>query len=78
MNNNQLIKDPVIAKSTAIEVAGNANKLAILLGISRAAVSGWGKNIPPYQAYRLLQIFPSLNNDLPIRRNAERDSGDSG
>ena len=59
------LKDPVITKEQAISAAGNAAKLARILGISRASVSGWGKFVPPYQAYRIEKLFPDIFGDPP-------------
>lgn len=63
MQNNIQIKDPVILKKDAVSAAGNAAKLARILGLSRAAVSDWGEYVPSYQAYRLVQIFPDLKKE---------------
>ena len=67
MNNNAMneliIKDPKILKSSAVKAVGNQAKLARLLGIGRSTVCEWKEYIPPYHAYRLLQIYPHLNDD---------------
>jgi len=62
MKPTPVIKDPVISKDRAITEAGSAAKLARALNVARASVSSWGKTVPPLQAYRLLKIFPSLND----------------
>ena len=56
-------KDPIILKSDAIKAAGNACKLANILGVSRQAVTLWGDIVPPLSAYRLLQIMPNIKKD---------------
>ena len=67
MNNNAMkeltIKDPKILKSSAVKAVGNQAKLARLLGIGRSTVCEWKDYIPPYHAYRLLQVYPDLNSN---------------
>jgi DNA-binding transcriptional regulator YdaS (Cro superfamily) len=57
-----IIKDPVIKKERAIKAAGNAARLAQVLGISRSSVSAWDEYVPALQAYRLIQIYPNLKS----------------
>ncbi|MDD5273900.1 MAG: Cro/CI family transcriptional regulator [Methylovulum sp.] len=64
MSENIKITDPIVAKDKAIKKAGNAAKLAKLLGISRASISGWGDYLPPYQAYRIIQVYPDINEHV--------------
>lgn len=40
-------------KSTAIKKAGNAYRLAQILGIKRQSVHKWGENIPTLREYQL-------------------------
>ena len=47
-----------MTKTEAIAKAGNANKLAALLGISRQAVSKWPEKVPPLRVYQLREIKP--------------------
>ncbi|MBS3953656.1 MAG: hypothetical protein KGZ88_11970 [Methylomicrobium sp.] len=61
MNTIQIIKDPEVPKEKAIAAVGSKAKLARLLGIARSSVTAWGEYVPPYQAYRLLQIYPDLD-----------------
>jgi hypothetical protein len=42
----------------AIQKAGNANKLAKLLGVSPQAVRQWGPMMPPLRVYQLRDIKP--------------------
>lgn len=60
MNAIPQIKDPVIQKQKAIEKAGSKANLARILGIARSCVTEWGDELPTLQAYRLLQIYPEL------------------
>jgi DNA-binding transcriptional regulator YdaS (Cro superfamily) len=45
-------------KAQAIEKAGSAKALAELLGITRAAVSQWGKQIPQARVWQLRALRP--------------------
>jgi len=44
---------------TAIDMAGNAAALALLLEISPSAVSQWGENVPGPRVWQLRVIKPS-------------------
>jgi DNA-binding transcriptional regulator YdaS (Cro superfamily) len=41
----------------AVRLAGTAAELARLLGISRAAVSKWGDEVPPLRAYQIRELI---------------------
>jgi DNA-binding transcriptional regulator YdaS (Cro superfamily) len=43
---------------TAIHLAGNKNRLAKLLGISRAAITQWTENVPKRQVEKLKILKP--------------------
>jgi DNA-binding transcriptional regulator YdaS (Cro superfamily) len=45
-------------KEQAIKLAGSAKALAELLGITRAAVSQWGNNVPPARVWQLKALRP--------------------
>jgi len=45
-------------KDFAIKKAGNANRLAKLLGVSPQAVRQWGPEMPPLRVYQLRDIKP--------------------
>jgi DNA-binding transcriptional regulator YdaS (Cro superfamily) len=62
MNKFPNFKDPVVKKETAIETVGSKAKLARLLHVSRSTVTAW-KEIPLHQAYRLVQMYPELNEN---------------
>jgi predicted transcriptional regulator len=47
-----------MTKTEAVARAGNANKLAALLGISPQAVSKWPETIPPLRLYQLREKKP--------------------
>lgn len=54
-------------KETAIYFAGNANKLAKLLGINRAAISQWGAQIPLKRLEQLKQLKPEWFDTLIVK-----------
>jgi len=45
-------------KERAIKLAGSVRKLAEMLGISRAAISQWGLNIPQARVWQLKAMQP--------------------
>lgn len=45
-------------KATLIQLAGNQKTLANLLGISQAAISQWGDNVPQNRVWQLKVIKP--------------------
>jgi DNA-binding transcriptional regulator YdaS (Cro superfamily) len=45
-------------KEKAIKLAGSASALAELLGITRAAVSQWGNDVPPARVWQLKALRP--------------------
>lgn len=42
----------------AIKLAGSGKALAELLGISRSAVSQWGRKVPELREYKLRELKP--------------------
>jgi DNA-binding transcriptional regulator YdaS (Cro superfamily) len=48
----------MMEKEQAIKKAGSARKLAELLGISRAAISQWGANVPQARVWQLMALKP--------------------
>lgn len=56
-------------KETAIYFAGNANKLAKLLGINRAAISQWGVEIPLKRLEQLKQLKPEWFDTLIVKED---------
>lgn len=59
--NTSLFQDPIIKKSDAVTVVGSEARLARLLGVKRQSVNSWGDYLPVLQAYRFVQIHPSLD-----------------
>jgi hypothetical protein len=57
------ITDPIVKKSEAISVAGNASRLASILGLTRQAVCMWGEYVPVNQVYRVISIYPKIKID---------------
>jgi DNA-binding transcriptional regulator YdaS (Cro superfamily) len=51
-------------KETAIAFAGNANKLAKLLGINRSAISQWGDDVPEKRVKQLKNLKPNWFDTL--------------
>lgn len=47
-------------KSSVIAALGSGQAVADLLGISRAAVSNWGDEVPALRAYQLRELRPDL------------------
>lgn len=45
-------------KTTAVKKARSAYKLAAMLGITRQAVSKWGKSVPPDRVTQLRGLHP--------------------
>ena len=43
-------------KNEVLEFFGNANKAAKALGISRAAISQWGDEVPELRAFQIQQL----------------------
>lgn len=44
---------------TAIDLAGNAAALAVLLDITPSAVSQWGENVPEARVWQLRTLKPA-------------------
>ena len=75
MRSRKVISDPLIRKEDAIRLAHSGAGLARILGVNRASVHEWGEFLPPLHAYRILQIFPQLEDkrdDEP--QNEETDA----
>ena len=47
-----------MTKEQAIKLAGSQVELALMLGISQAAVSQWGVNVPEMRVWQLKVIKP--------------------
>ncbi len=45
-------------KAAAVKRAGSMSKLAVILGITRQAVSGWGRKVPGLRLYQLRERRP--------------------
>jgi DNA-binding transcriptional regulator YdaS (Cro superfamily) len=55
-----------ITTSAAINEAGNAAKLAKTLGITRSAISQWGRFVPPgHRTKQILRRFPDIKVTYP-------------
>jgi DNA-binding transcriptional regulator YdaS (Cro superfamily) len=58
----KIITDPIVKKEDAIKAAGSRAKLSRLLGISRQAVTEWGRTLPPLRARQVVDLFPHIKN----------------
>lgn len=47
----------------AIKIFGNKRKIALALGITRSAVSAWGKVVPPLRVYQINDILRDMKVD---------------
>ena len=54
-------------KQKAIKLAGSQVKLAALLGVSQAAISQWGEDVPMMRIYQLKTLKPEWFIDEPIK-----------
>jgi hypothetical protein len=45
-------------KQKAIKLAGSQTKLAEVLGVSQAAISQWGQDVPMMRIYQLKSLKP--------------------
>lgn len=54
-------------KSEVIEYFGNVEKTAIALGITKGAVSQWGKTIPMRRAYEVERLSEGRLKALPLK-----------
>lgn len=45
-------------KQKAIKLAGSQTKLAVILGVSQAAISQWGEDVPVMRIYQLKTLKP--------------------
>jgi DNA-binding transcriptional regulator YdaS (Cro superfamily) len=64
--------EPTMKTAEAISLFGKKAELARALGISRAAVSGWGDEVPPLRAY---QIRALVAEGDPNRAHVEGRAG---
>jgi hypothetical protein len=54
-------------KQKAIKLAGSQVKLAALLGVSQAAISQWGEDVPMMRIYQLKTLKPEWFIDEPTK-----------
>ena len=45
-------------KQKAIKLAGSQTKLAVILGVSQAAIAQWGQDVPVMRIYQLKTLKP--------------------
>lgn len=56
----------------AVKIFGNKRRISIALGISRAAVSAWGKVVPPLRVYQLKEIIEKMRSSGEIEAEKEK------
>jgi hypothetical protein len=54
-------------KQKAIKLAGSQVKLAALLGVSQAAISQWGEDVPMMRIYQLKTLKPEWFVNEPTK-----------
>jgi hypothetical protein len=54
-------------KQKAIKLAGSQVKLAALLGVSQAAISQWGEDVPVMRIYQLKTLKPEWFVNEPTK-----------
>jgi hypothetical protein len=54
-------------KRKAIKLAGSQVKLAALLGVSQAAISQWGEDVPVMRIYQLKTLKPEWFLNEPTK-----------
>jgi hypothetical protein len=54
-------------KQKAIKLAGSQIKLAAILGVSQAAISQWGQDVPMMRIYQLKTLKPEWFVDEPTK-----------
>jgi hypothetical protein len=54
-------------KQKAIKLAGSQIKLAAILGVSQAAISQWGQDVPVMRIYQLKTLKPDWFKDEPTK-----------
>jgi hypothetical protein len=54
-------------KQKAIKLAGSQVKLAALLGVSQAAISQWGEDVPVMRIYQLKTLKPEWFLNEPTK-----------
>jgi hypothetical protein len=54
-------------KQKAIKLAGSQSKLAEVLGVSQAAISQWGQDVPMMRIYQLKSLKPEWFIDEPTK-----------
>lgn len=57
----------VMEKQKAIKLAGSQMKLAAILGVSQAAISQWGQDVPMMRIYQLKTLKPDWFVDEPTK-----------
>jgi len=62
-----LAYNAVMEKQKAIKLAGSQMKLAALLGVSQAAISQWGQDVPMMRIYQLKTLKPEWFVDEPTK-----------
>lgn len=59
------IIDPIVKKNDAIQIVGGKEAdLARFFSVSRTTVGKWGDNLPPLYAYRILEVYPQLEQGV--------------
>jgi DNA-binding transcriptional regulator YdaS (Cro superfamily) len=51
-------------KELAIQKAGSAKALADILGVTRAAISQWGRDVPKARLWQLMAVKPEWFNKI--------------
>ena len=54
-------------KQKAIKLAGSQMKLAAILGVSQAAISQWGQDVPVMRIYQLKTLKPEWFLNEPTK-----------
>lgn len=62
-----LTYNAVMEKQKAIKLAGSQVKLAAILGVSQAAISQWGEDVPMMRIYQLKTLKPEWFVNEPLK-----------
>jgi len=62
-----LAYNAVMEKQKAIKLAGSQIKLAAILGVSQAAISQWGQDVPMMRIYQLKTLKPEWFVNEPTK-----------
>ena len=62
-----LTYNAVMEKQKAIKLAGSQVKLAAILGVSQAAISQWGEDVPMMRIYQLKTLKPEWFVNEPTK-----------